>query len=180
MPTLLQLYATDVFSFGTSENGWLIFVYSTLRGVFLAFAFPQLIAFGRKWTVKREEQEEEAARTSETQPLLTPQTGTDGMQVKTEQTFAFDLVYTRFSLIADGLLTLLCTFVREGWQMYLIAVILPLSAGTSSAAKGTILQMVGASASSDERTDALAGISLVENMARLSTSKSFQPLWFPN
>lgn len=130
--------------------------------------------------MKREEQEEEAARTSETQPLLTPQTGTDGMQVKTEQTFAFDLVYTRFSLIADGLLTLLCTFVREGWQMYLIAVILPLSAGTSSAAKGTILQMVGASASSDERTDALAGISLVENMARLSTSKSFQPLWFPN
>lgn len=167
----MQLYATDVFSFGTSENGWLIFVYSTLRGSFLAFVFPQIIALGRKWTVKREEKEAEQ-KASERQPLLTQAADSEGnSDAKTEQTFRFDLVYTRFSLIIDGLLTLLCTFVRQGWQMYLIAVILPLSAGTSSAAKGTILQMVGASASSDERTDALAGISLVENMARLSTSK---------
>ena len=91
--------------------------------------------------------------------------------VPVQQTFTFDLIYTRFSLIADGLLTLLCSLVHEGRQMYLVAVILPFAAGTSAAAKGTILQMVGASASSAERTDALAGISLVENMARLSTSE---------
>lgn len=89
-----------------------------------------------------------------------------------EQTFKFDLTYTRYSLLADGLLTLLCSFVQEGWQMYLVAAVLPFSAGTGSASKGTILQMIGASSKSAERTDALAGLSLVENLARMSTSES--------
>ena len=153
-----------------------------LRGVFLTFAFPKLIALGRKFTLKREE-ESRAARVSESperEPLLTAPArrgsatendfDKDKAQQK-EQTFTFDLIYTRFSLVADGLLTLLCSFVREGWQMYLVAAVLPFAAGTGSASKGTILQMVGSSASSSERTDALAGVSLVENMARLSTSK---------
>ena len=182
---MLQLYSTDVFAFGTKENGWLIFMYSMLRGVFLTFAFPKLIAFGRKLTVKKEENARRARSTEgsgspEREPLLTTQppqaitaeTDTNRHKAhKKEQTFTFDLTYTRFSLIADGLLTLLCSFVREGWQMYLVAAVLPFAAGTGSASKGTILQMVGSSASSSERTDALAGVSLVENIARLSTSK---------
>ena len=57
--------------------------------------------------------------------------------------------------------------------MYLVAAVLPFAAGTGSASKGTILQMVGSSATSAERTDALAGVSLVENMARLSTTFVF-------
>ena len=96
-----------------------------------------------------------------------------GEGAKKEQTFVFDLVYTRFSLLADGLLTLLCSFIHQGWQMYLVGAILPFAAGTGSAAKGTILQMVGSSASSSERTDALAGLSLVENIARMSTTFIF-------
>ncbi|OCL13548.1 MFS general substrate transporter [Glonium stellatum] len=187
LSTLLQLYSTDVFGFGTQKNGWLIFEYSMLRGVFLTFAFPKLIGIGRKLTTKKEEEARrarsaEGLESSEREPLLTTQTHrattaeTDAGEDKThkkEQTFTFDLTYTRFSLIADGLLTLLCSFVREGWQMYLVAAILPFAAGTGSAAKGTILQMVGSSASSSERTDALAGVSLVENMARLSTTFVF-------
>lgn len=176
LPTMLQLYATDVFSFGTSENGWLIFMYSMLRGVFLTFAFPKLIAVGRKWTSKREAELRRAEGTdSERQPLLVQSdasTVSEGPKKdQAQKTFTFDLTYTRFSLIADGLLTMLCSFVREGWQMYLVAAVLPFAAGTGSAAKGTVLQMVGSSATSSERTDALAGVSLVENMARLTTSK---------
>ena len=168
LATLLQLYATDVFGFGTKDNGYLIFIYSSLRGLFLTFAFPAIIATGRRWTMKKEEAAKKNDTDSERQPLLS--TGAETV-VPVQQTFTFDLIYTRFSLIADGLLTLLCSLVHEGRQMYLVAVILPFAAGTSAAAKGTILQMVGASASSAERTDALAGISLVENMARLSTSE---------
>lgn len=178
LPTLLQLYSTDVFDFGTKQNGWLIFLYSTLRGVFLTFAFPQLIAIGRRYTAKKEDcggATEVAKNDSERQPLLAtagaPNAAINEDGPRRQETFSFDLTYTRFSLIADGLLTLLCSFVREGWQMYLVAVVLPFAAGTGSAAKGTILQMVGSSASSGERTDALAGISLCENMARLSTSE---------
>lgn len=186
LATLLQLFATDVFGFATKQNGWLIFMYALLRGLFLTFAFPRLISIGRKVGARKEE-EEDSGRTdaavdsepSERQPLLTTQSsaaetaGMDGIQDKPrrpEQAFAFDLTYTRFSLLADGLLTLVCSFVRQGWQMYLVAAILPFAAGTGSAAKGSVLQMVGRGASSGERTDALAGVSLVENMARLSTS----------
>ncbi|OAL34511.1 hypothetical protein AYO20_06141 [Fonsecaea nubica] len=184
LPTLLQLYSTDVFDFGTQQNGGLIFMYSMLRGVFLTFAFPKFIAIGRRWTMKREQQDladTQESRSSERAPLLRDSrqqagNGTHNPKDKEtpkEQTFAFDLTYTRFSLVADGLLTLLCSFVREGWQMYLVAVVLPFAAGTGSAAKGTVLQMVGSSATSSERTDALAGVSLVENMARLSTTFVF-------
>ena len=158
-----------------------------LRGVFLTFAFPKLIAMGRKRTLKREERvrqvkDAERSEPSERGPLLATPTydataqeedAGNGTVRKKEQTFTFDLTYTRFSLVADGLLTLLCSLVRQGWQMYLVAAVLPFSAGTGSAAKGTVLQMVGSSASSSERTDALAGISLVENMARLTTTFAF-------
>ncbi|KAJ9606321.1 hypothetical protein H2200_009282 [Cladophialophora chaetospira] len=188
--TLLQLYATNVFEFGTKQNGALIFMYSMLRGVFLTFAFPKLIAVGRKWTSKRKEDqqttdaEDPSPSPSETEPLLsTSQNGTTPSHEingsgkdstpKKEQTFHFDLTYTKFSLVADALLTLLCSFVHKGWQMYLVAAILPFAAGTGSAAKGTVLQMVGSSATSSERTDALAGVSLVENIARLSTTSVF-------
>ncbi|KIW72020.1 hypothetical protein PV04_00244 [Phialophora macrospora] len=181
--TLLQLYATNIFDFGTKQNGALIFMYSMLRGVFLTFAFPKLIAFGRKVTSSKREESQVStppgdATPSEREPLLSAsQNGStrntkDG-EPQQERTFAFDLTYTKFSLIADGLLTLLCSFVREGWQMYLVAAILPFAAGTGSAAKGTVLQMVGSSATSSERTDALAGVSLVENIARLSTTSIF-------
>ncbi|ETI27036.1 hypothetical protein G647_10135 [Cladophialophora carrionii CBS 160.54] len=175
--TLLQLYATNVFDFGTKQNGALIFMYSMLRGVFLTFAFPKLIAFGRRVTSNRKKRQE-VATPPEREPLLSgSQNGSTSNDrdegPPQERTFAFDLTYTKFSLIADGLLTLLCSFVREGWQMYVVAAVLPFAAGTGSAAKGTVLQMVGSSATSSERTDALAGVSLVENIARLSTTSIF-------
>ena len=86
-----------------------------------------------------------------------------------QETYEFDLIYTRFSLLADGILTLGATFIHQGWQMFLIGALLPFGAGTSSAAKGTILQMCPAC----ERTDALSAISLVEMIARLSTTFVF-------
>lgn len=86
-----------------------------------------------------------------------------------EETFEFDLFYARFSLLSDGIMTSLAMLVSQGWQMYLVAAILPLAAGTGSASKGTILQMIP----SNERVDALAGITLVENIARLSTTAVF-------
>lgn len=84
-----------------------------------------------------------------------------------QETFKFDLFYTRFSLITDGIITGLATFITQGWQMYLVALALPLAAGTGSAAKGTILQMC----TKDERVDALKAITLLEMIARLATSK---------
>jgi hypothetical protein len=76
-------------------------------------------------------------------------------------------MFTKYSLIADGLITGIATFVTKGWQMYVVAMLLPFASGTGPAAKGTILQMCTAA----ERADALGAITLLEMIARLLTSK---------
>ncbi|CAE7194959.1 hypothetical protein CFE70_007491 [Pyrenophora teres f. teres 0-1] len=185
IPVLLQMYATAEFHFGTSENGALIFLYSSLRGGFLSLVFPRIIAAGRKWLgdVDKKKEEEEEQR----EPLLavhvippTPATTETVDPLENEElpspepthereTFAFDLFYARFSLLLDGILTGLAVFLSQGWQMFLVAVLLPCTAGTGAASKGSILQMLPNS----ERVDALSGITLVENIARLSTTTVF-------
>ncbi|KAK4539608.1 hypothetical protein LTR36_010491 [Oleoguttula mirabilis] len=189
IPVLLQMYSTDVFGFGTSENGVLISVNSLIRGFFLTLAFPVIISRGRKWLDKRSQSAREARITAQesgipdlpydpntiaaaasramesAQEPAEPPKPADGE----EESFHFDLVFTKYSLVADGLLTGLATFTTQGWQMYLIAVILPLASGTGPAAKGTILQMCPP----EQRTDALSAISLVELMARLTSTSLF-------
>lgn len=203
--TLLQMYATSKFGFGTQANGILIFVYSMLRGVFLTFVFPRIIKAGRAFvsrkanlTAEAEVVNEQPDATdpaqievtdpilNEREPLLQPisrtttkdthvsnhsltEDNTVSPDVVHQETYDFDLFYCKFSILADSALTFLATFVRNGPEMYAISAILPLSAGTGSASKGTILQMCA----EEDRTDALAGISLVENMARLSTTFVF-------
>ncbi|KAJ4310900.1 hypothetical protein N0V94_008220 [Neodidymelliopsis sp. IMI 364377] len=185
IPTLLQMYATDEFAFGTRANGWLIFMYSSLRGFFLSFIFPRIISAGRKWIEPRDVQplkssEDEAllgdshisASPNEIGPIDTMDNDVEPNgppQPKETQTFAFDLMYARFSLLLDGAMTGLAVFVSQGYQLYIVAALLPVAAGTAAASKGTILQMLPNS----QRIDALSGITLVENIARLSTTAVF-------
>ncbi|KAH6642409.1 major facilitator superfamily domain-containing protein [Boeremia exigua] len=179
IPTLLQMYATDEFEFGTRANGWLIFMYSSLRGFFLAFVFPRIIAFGRRCM---EPKAASPANLAETQPLLgglpspnevgpveSDSTSIASPRPEQKQTFAFDLMYARFSLLLDGAMTGLAVFVSQGYQLFIVAALLPLAAGTAAASKGTILQMLP----NNQRVDALSGITLVENIARLSTTAVF-------
>jgi hypothetical protein len=188
IPVLLQMYSTDNFGFGTTENGNLIFIYSLLRGLFLMFAFPRIIDIGRAWLKRRDNKPSivENGKPTENGAVpdllpIEPQDMNIPESIDNEQepiapperkdekeTFAFDLFYSKFSLILDGILTLGATFVTRGWQLYLVAAVLPFAAGTGAAAKGTILQMCLPS----ERTDALSAITLTENLARLSTSTS--------
>lgn len=174
---LLQMYSTDVLGFGPKENGALVSVNFLLRGLFLTVAFPRIIATGRKWLQKRDaspldatslssddvptESDEMAAIDEAAHEPLEP------VKSKEEHVaYDFDLFYCKFSLILDGIITGTATFVRQGWQMYLVAILIPFAAGTGSSSKGTILQMCSAS----ERVDALSGITLIEMIARLSTS----------
>lgn len=182
VPTLLQMYSTDVFDFGTRENGILISLNSLVRGLFLTFAFPTIISRGRTWLNHRtvstlpstEESGDPASQESfaqitaivpnsmddESEPILPPK-----LTVAENESYAFDLWFTKYSLIAEGLLTGLATFTTHGYQLYLLAVILPLASGSGPSAKGSILQMCPP----DQRADALSAISLVELVARLAT-----------
>jgi hypothetical protein len=180
IPVLLQMYSTDVFGFGTTENGYLISLYALIRGLFLTLAFPKIISAGREWV---SDQEKLKGSAGSPQNATTPEYPTAAAAVQAmendeeplvqskrndeEETFAFDLIFTKYSLIADGILTGAASFVAKGWQIYLIAIFLPFASGTGAAAKGTILQMCPTA----ERADALSGIAFLEMMARLSTSR---------
>jgi len=180
---LLQQYATSRFHFGTKDNGYLIFMYFSLRGAFLSLVFPRIIAYGRKWLKARDAKNQ--VKSQEEEPLIPDQPIApnevdvmDPMESEEppnpapsdeQETFAFDLFYARFSVLLDAILTGAAMFVTRGWQMYIVALILPFAAGTGAASKGTILQMLPSS----DRTDALSGITLVENIARLSTTAVF-------
>lgn len=186
IPVLLQMYATDVYGFGTTENGYLISLNSFVRGLFLTLVFPRAISAGRNWLGSKDRKNETPKETPkdspipdlphdandlaaaeplgiEQEPVEPPKPGDE------KETFAFDLLYTRYSLLVDGILTGAASFIGQGWQMYLIAVLLPFASGTGASAKGTILQMCPAA----ERADALSAITLVEMVARLLTSELF-------
>jgi hypothetical protein len=212
IPTILQMYSTDEFGFGTRENGVLIFMYSSLRGLYLTFVFPVIIATGRKWMRRSEtrashktlqeseierggqaeEQETHRAQDEEDEepqaepgfqtPLLQPTTPaipasesdptssrTNTVGSNTASPYTFDLLYARLSLALDALITTLFTLVSTPHQIFFLSAILPLAAGTGSASKGALLHMLPSS----QRVDALAGITLVENVARLSTTAVF-------
>ena len=188
IPTMLQMFSTDIYGFGTRDNGILISMNSMLRGLFLTFIFPHIIAFGRKHVTRRKEARERSSRS--TSGTATPFDATDPREIDAadameneqeplqpqklqskQETFDFDLIYTRYSLLLDGIITATATFITQGWQIYVVAAVLPFAAGTAASSKGTILQMCPPS----ERTDALGAITLVENMARLTTSMCSPP-----
>jgi MFS family permease len=180
---LLQQYATSEYHFSTTYNGYLIFMYSSLRGAFLSLVFPRIIARGRKWLQPRDGAKQDQAQDEE--PLIQDHP-ISANEIETvdpleneelpnpppsneQETFEFDLFYARFSVCLDAILTGAAVFVTKGWQMYIVALVLPFAAGTGAASKGTILQMLPSS----DRVDALSGITLVENIARLSTVAVF-------
>lgn len=201
IPVLLQMYATDVFGFNASDNSKLISLNFVIRACYLTFAFPAIINYGRGWMEKRDKRKNQDRRRSSvasrheddipTDPDLLAAAALPAGEAnadepeepikrsvtnqstrskhEAEESFAFDLVYTRYSLILDGVLTFLATFAVKGWQMYVVAVVIPFAAGTGSAAKGTMLQMC----TPEQRTDALSAISLLEMVARLSTTSLF-------
>lgn len=185
IPILIQMYATNAFDFGPTENGYLMSFNSLIRGLFLIFAFPRIISWGRKRHAQASMLDEERVNSEGAASVPTLPTSPEdfeampALQSEQEPTAApkidvregdvtFDLLFLKCSLVADGLLTGLAAFSRQGWHIYLAAFMLPLASGSSSAAKGVMMEMCPAS----QRADALSAMTLVEMIATLSTSKS--------
>lgn len=100
----------------------------------------------------------------------------------------FDLVFLRWSLVVDGAFTTVAAFATKRWHIYLgtltlsvfllicisnslsiAAFLLPFGSGSAPAAKGVITEMC----TDSQRSDALNAVTLVENIARLSTQGLF-------
>ncbi|KKF96335.1 Major Facilitator Superfamily protein [Ceratocystis platani] len=82
---------------------------------------------------------------------------------------SFDLVFLRWSLVVDGAMTAMAAFATQKWHIYLAAFFIPLGSGSAPAAKGVISDMCTPS----QRADALNAVTLVENMANLTTQGLF-------
>lgn len=164
--------------------------YCVVRGVFLTFAFPYIIDYGRKWwddgssppaiappppgakPLSQRSRRVSAAEDVEAAVTLgLEDTGDAPAAALTlpadEKNSAFDLFFLKWSLVADGCLTGLATFCSQSWEVFVVATLLPLASGSASAAKSVMIEMCPAS----QKADALSAISLVEMVAALSTCK---------
>ncbi|RFN48028.1 major facilitator superfamily transporter [Fusarium flagelliforme] len=158
-PLLIQMYATAAFSFTQGDNGWLMSEFAIMRSFFLIFLFPRIIAWGRGWYVRSETSSEEEVDETATQHIPTTAgefDATVGEQAdhepyravssnKEDEGTRFDLVFLRYSLVVDGILTTVSGFATQRWHIYL----------------------------DSQRADALNAVTLVENIARLATQGLF-------
>ncbi|KAI0007433.1 major facilitator superfamily domain-containing protein [Xylariaceae sp. FL0662B] len=181
-PVLLQMYATSEFDFGTTENGYLMFGNSSIRGLFLLFMFPKIISSGRVWfngspgpTEAREPATEghvpvdpgdfDADEVGEVpqEPIQAPDPDEE------DSGTGFDLFFVRWSLVIDSLVTFSAGFSTAGWQVYLTGFLLPFASGSAPAAKGVMTEMCPP----HQRPDAISAITLVESTATLLTQGLF-------
>ncbi|RYP13612.1 hypothetical protein DL765_006813 [Monosporascus sp. GIB2] len=181
-PILLQIYATSEFNFSTTENGYLMFGNSLIRGLFLILIFPKIISFGRDWfngTSHSSEAHREHDAELPTNPedfgiegsgQEVPQQPIQTPEVEEEDSgTGFDLFFVRWSLVVDSLVTFFAGFSSHGWQVYLAGFLLPFASGSAPAAKGVMTEMTPR----HQRRDALSGITLVESSAMLMTQGLF-------
>lgn len=131
-PILLQMYATSEFNFGTTENGYLMFGNSAIRGIFLLLMFPKIISVGRIWFNGTSASAETRYTESESHIPINPEDFevVEGGEVPQEPVQApdpdeedsgtgFDLFFVRWSLVIDSMVTFFAGFSTNGWQVYL-------------------------------------------------------------
>ncbi|KAI1494160.1 major facilitator superfamily domain-containing protein [Biscogniauxia mediterranea] len=180
-PVLLQMYATSEFDFGTTENGYLMFGNSLIRGLFLLFMFPKIISAGRDW-FNGTPVEESTKQEPGSHIPINPEDfeAAEGDEVPQEPTrildpdeedsgTGFDLFFVRWSLVIDSLVTFFAAFSSKGWQVYLAGFLLPFASGSAPAAKGVMTEMCPP----HQRPDAISAITLVESTATLLTQGLF-------
>ncbi|KAI1811956.1 major facilitator superfamily transporter [Poronia punctata] len=184
-PTLIQMYSMAAFQFTSANNSLLMSVNCLVRGLFLMFVFPRIIARGRKFYKTDDESHPETSPESPSpSPLPTeprdidpvpaivadqeeptkppkPATVTEGA--------GFDLFFLRASLLVDGFITVSSAFATQGWHLYLVGTLLPLASGSAPASKGVLTEMVP----SNRKADALQAMTLVEYSATLTTLGMF-------
>ncbi|KAI1408322.1 major facilitator superfamily domain-containing protein [Hypoxylon sp. FL1857] len=183
-PILLQMYATSEFNFSTTENGYLMFGNSAIRGIFLLFMFPKIISAGRVWfngtppptgnggseqesechiPINPEEFEADEGGEVPQEPVQSPDADEE------DSGTGFDLFFVRWSLVIDSLVTFSAAFSTNGWQVYLAGFLLPFASGSAPAAKGVMTELCRP----DQRQDAISAITLVESTATLLTQGLF-------
>ncbi|TXT08630.1 hypothetical protein VHUM_02758 [Vanrija humicola] len=187
VPLALQLVGTNLFGFTPDTSGYMMTLTLVVRVFFLSLCFPRIITVGRRWfssaaasplpppasvptpsppsPKSQPAHPEDADQAEAADAAGQPAADTAPELTDTAHGAAFDLVFLRYSILLDGVLTGATTFLSRGWHVYLAASVLPFASGTGSAAKGVVMELVRP----EERADALSAIALVERLAQVTT-----------
>lgn len=125
------MYAAADFNFNQADNGWLTSEFAFMRGLVLIFIFPRIIAWGRSLISFATPPAERSDESDETFEALLPSSpglcnvAADGWAGKELDTSdqghrgsLFDLVFLRWSLVVDAVLTTLAAFSTRRWHVY--------------------------------------------------------------
>lgn len=164
-----------------------------VRSIFLTLGFPVIIDAGRRWfsPIPRAQPSDGAIVKPNEEDESTPLLESANSQLKKPAKTRFDLWFLTASFFADAFLTAGSAYCQRGWHLYIgmflprtsirsapntdrpthiAAALLPLASGSAPAAKGVVVSLC----EPEERTDALAGIAMVEMLATVLTSKMFR------
>ena len=114
------MYSTAALGFASSENGYLMAANSLMRGIYLIFLFPKIVYTGRRWLSAFVSTPCLASEPATN--IVTLADGDDepssgqGMSVAGRE---FDLLFLRWSLVMDGLITASTAFATKKWHIYL-------------------------------------------------------------
>ncbi|KAL1406277.1 hypothetical protein Q8F55_007973 [Vanrija albida] len=179
VPLALQLIGTNLFGFTPDTSGYMMTLTLVVRALFLSVCFPRIIAAGRAWFAASSTSPPASPKPTPPTPAhpedadqaevadAAGQPPADEAPEPTDRAHGagFDLVFLRYSILLDGVLTGAATLLSAGWHVYAAAAVLPFASGTGSAAKGVVMELVPP----DERSDALSAIALVERLAQVTT-----------
>jgi hypothetical protein len=103
---------------------------SLIRAIFLLFLFPRIISTGRKWFSSTSHRAfdrsssqllaEDATNSTSTNGNAPQQGGVATVTTDIEESGrGFDILFLRWSLVADGLITAYTAFATKGWHIYM-------------------------------------------------------------
>jgi hypothetical protein len=142
------MYATSVFHFNTTDNGYLMFGISLIRGLFLLFLFPRIIKAGRIWFNGSARQAPSNGNNGHDVPTHpedfaaaeggeVPQEPVQSPGDEEDSGTGFDLLFVRWGPVVDSLVMCFAGFSSAGWQVYLAGFLQPFASGSAPAASTT-------------------------------------------
>ncbi|ODN80897.1 hypothetical protein L202_03025 [Cryptococcus amylolentus CBS 6039] len=152
-PRMLKMAGMDMFGMSAKTNGIMTSLNMLLEALFLTILFPRIIKWGRSRA---------PAPPSSPSPL-SPLPAQD----------TFDLYFLQASALFETIVTFITTLAQSSWQIFTIAMVLPLSSGLSPACTGVLVNLVDES----QQADALSAISLVGWCAYLTAVSLFGTIY---
>jgi hypothetical protein len=113
---------------------------SLIRGIFLIFMFPKIISVGREWLNGPSEKTHHASITNgheddvptdprdfpaspigevPQEPIKAPDAENGDGDEDEDVGTAFDLLFVRWSLVMDAIVTMIAGFSSQGWHVYM-------------------------------------------------------------